>query len=158
MSDDAARQEAERRYPNKSVVYGGALLDDTRIEGFVAGAEWQASRTPVVADREALARRAVRAADEYERSAEGAPWPDVMEAWSDGERFTTHDLRALAAPVVADVDAIARVLGEHAAIPGSWSCACGLNPLVRTRVTLASHQAEQVAALGITVTGEADRG
>jgi hypothetical protein len=106
MSDDAARQEAERRYPNKSVVYGGALLDDTRIEGFVAGAEWQASRTPVV----------------------------------------------------ADVDAIARVLGEHAAIPGSWSCACGLNPLVRTRVTLASHQAEQVAALGITVTGEADRG
>lgn len=43
-------------------------------------------------EREALARRAIRAADEADEC--GDP---VIEAWSDGEQFTSDDLRALAA-------------------------------------------------------------
>lgn len=42
---EAARQEAESRYPNKSVVFGGGVMDDVRIEAFVAGAEWQRTHT-----------------------------------------------------------------------------------------------------------------
>lgn len=43
-------------------------------------------------EREALARRAIRAADEADCC--GRP---VLEAWSDGEEFTSDDLRTLAA-------------------------------------------------------------
>lgn len=46
----------------------------------------------VISEREALTRRAIRAADEADRCHN-----PTIEAWSDGEQFTSDDLRALAA-------------------------------------------------------------
>lgn len=48
MGSEAARQEAERRYPYKAPTYGGRVLDDARIPAFVAGAEWQAAQPVTV--------------------------------------------------------------------------------------------------------------
>lgn len=92
---------------------------DGKRDGFLEGAKWAAallrseelstehqkhadarrdetmtliSHIPSDDEREALARRAIRAADEADEC--GDP---VIEAWSDGERFTADDLRTLAA-------------------------------------------------------------
>lgn len=98
---DDARVEAERRYPVRTLSVEDGETPDPRFEPFVAGAEWQASRTPVVADREALTWLRNLLSTQPDRPVTVVP---------------THTLRvALSAPVVPDVDTIARWL--YAAAP-----------------------------------------
>jgi len=63
MGDDAARVEAERRYPHKWHAHDGYVVDDVRIEPFVDGAAWQAAQPVVVSaeQRKEIAKAISRA-------------------------------------------------------------------------------------------------
>jgi hypothetical protein len=42
--ETTAQAEADRRWPNRFVIFGGGSVADVRVDAFVAGAVWQAAR------------------------------------------------------------------------------------------------------------------
>lgn len=104
-----AKAEAERR----GLPCPDGEADDQSGWTFVGGAVWGAAYESARGDvKPDLVKRAFRAADEYEQNRNGE-----IETWSDGERFTSDDLRALAtvATVKPDRETVARIVK-----PGSW--------------------------------------